>query len=154
MNLKIPYGDNGYSIKKDINQDGFKDFQNSLLHGKEVYLFDENQMQFLTKPIFLSFDWCLIDKKQKLYSNNYESHNYHKTNLFTLERLKQVFYYTASIDYTIEEDKENAIVRLYKISHNNLKDTTFIAQKEFDLLKAGFDYKKFWKDFIKSNGYH
>ncbi len=150
MNLKIPYGVNGYSIKTDINQDGFNDFQNSLLRGNEVYLFEENQMRFSTKPIVLAFDWCLIDKKQKLYSNNYESHNYNETNIFKLDGLRQVFYYTAPIHYKINEDKENAILRLYKVSNNNLRDTTFITQKEFDLSEAEFDYKKFWKGFIKN----
>ena len=110
-------------------------------------------MQFLRQPIFLAFDWCVIDKKQMLYSNNYESRDYNETDLFKLDGLKQIFYYTAPIDYKIEENKETAILRLYKILNNNLSDTTFVSQKEFDLLKADFDYKKFWSNFIKTKGY-
>ena len=152
-NLKIPYGTNGYSVKADINEDGFNDFQNSLLRGSEVYLFDKTQMRFSRQPIHLAFEWCMIHKKQKLYSNNYESHDVYETDLFRLDGLKQTFYYTAPIDYKVEKNEETATLRLYKISNNNLSDTIFIAQKVFDLLKGDFDYKKFWTDFIRKKGY-
>jgi hypothetical protein len=152
-NLKIPYGTNGHSIDTDINQDGNNDFQNSLLRGSQVYLFDTNQMKFHSEPISLAFEWTIIDSLQKLYCNNYEINGISETDLFKLDGLTQTFLYNAPITYEISANKEIATVRLYKVKNNDFSDTFFISQKKYDLLKSEFDYKKYWLALIREKGY-
>lgn len=152
-NLRLPYAINGNEVATDINQDGFKDFHSSLLRGSKVYLFDSQNKQFYQEPIYLAFEWSIIDKKEKLYINNYSTHDYNETNLFKLDGFKQIFYYDAPIKYEIGAGVETATIRLYKIRNNNLDDTIFISQQKIDILHSDFDYKKFWSDIIKKNGY-
>ena len=149
-NLLLPYATNGYSFDGDVNEDGFDDFQNSLLRGSEVYLFDPTLMQFSKTPVYFAFDWCLLDKKQKLYANNYEIEGYNETNLFRLEGVGQVYYYRAPIEYKVNNSEETETLRIYKIANNDLNDTTFITQKRINLLADSFDYRKFWMKFIKN----
>ncbi len=146
-NLKMSFGINGNACDIDVNQDGFNDFRNSLLRGSEVYLFDSSTKRFASEPISLAFDWTIIDSNKKIYSNNYEG-QVSRTDLFKLSENKQTILYTAPISFDINENKETATVRLYKVQNNDLSDTIFIAQQKFDLLKTEFDYKKYWKEFI------
>ena|GEM_PF-5193923 len=152
-NFKIPYGTNGNSAEIDINQDGFNDFQNSLLRGSQVYLFDTTQMRFYPEPISLAFEWTIIDSLQKLYSNNYEIKGISETDLFKLDGFKQTFLYNAPINYDISDNKEIATVRLYKIKNNDFTDTLFISQQKYNLLKNDFDYKKYWRNVITKKDY-
>jgi hypothetical protein len=152
-NLKLVYGINGNAADTDINNDGFNDFKSSLLRGSEIYFFDPVEKQFRQAPINLAFEWTVINKAEKLYSSNYEIRGLYETNLFRLTNYKQTYFYRAPIRYNITDREETATVRLYKVRNNDLTDTIFMYERKFDLKNTGFDYKIFWANVLKQNGY-
>ncbi len=151
LNTKIPYGINGMSYDIDFNKDGFNEFQNSLLRGSQIYLFDTAKLEFHSEPISLAFEWTIIDSSQKIFSNNYELSGIYQTNLFKLNGYRQKFLYTAELDYKVTTIKTKLFVRLYRVMKNDLTDTVFISQQHFDLKNKSFDYKKYWLTIIKNH---
>jgi hypothetical protein len=152
-NLRLGYGINGNEATTDINHDGFNDFTTSLLRGNHVYLFDSTQKEFHQEPIYVAFEWSVIDASKNFYSNNYSNRDYWHTSLFTLKGLKQTTIYNAVIDVQIDTISETGNLRLYKVNNNHFEDTVLIITKKIDLLNGDFDYRKYWTDFLKTKGY-
>lgn len=152
-NLKLSFGTNGLVHDTDINNDGFTDFQNSLLRGTEVYLFDPGKQQFSDNPVYLSFDWGKIAADRNFYYNNYESANLQVSNLFLLAGFKQSFLYSAMMYYPTDPAVNQATIKLYKLFNHNLNDTQFVSEKRVDIPDNGFDYKKFWQEALSKTEY-
>lgn len=151
-NLKLTYGINGNEANRDVNGDGINDFILSLLRGSEVYLFDTFANEFHRESIGLAFEWSIIDSTKGIYSNNYSNRNFWNTDLFSLNGFKQTFLYYAVIKESIDSMSEIGHLRVFKVRKNDLADTVLMCTKNIDFLHEDFDYRKFWKKFLRKKG--
>lgn len=148
-NLRIDIGPEGYSAESDLNLDGYNDFQNALLRGTMFYLFDTMKREYHTVPVYLAFEWTMIDSAKKLFCNYYSTKGLSYTNLFSLEGLKQHYLYTAQVEPYMVSKKERIRVRLYKINNNDLQDTVFVQQRIYDPEMGEFDAVEYWRRVMK-----
>jgi hypothetical protein len=150
-NFDAGYGTFGIDHKSDINNDGFSDYLCMVIDASWVNLFDKNYNQFSEAPLYISYDFELIDSTNNIYyqvwmKNKSRSisdlYRFIGNDQYYMYRLKQVN--QSSTDSTLK------MMRLYRCADGKKKDTLFMKNYKLDIGINAFNYKKFWEELIKN----
>jgi hypothetical protein len=151
-NFKTFYAADGNLYENDVNNDGFADFEQIMRNGEYVFLYDPHAKRFVDSSITLSTESELLDKQANIYYEVWPQNSpYWISDVYQFKglRLHCLFELCCIEDDTIMFSAGR--IRVYKCTGNNLADSVFIREEKIGKDFDEFDYKKYWRSFLRAN---
>jgi hypothetical protein len=151
-NFRTLYGFDGNLHENDVNDDGYADFEQFLHKGSYVFLYDPDAKKMVDTPINISLENGIIDKKANIHYEIWDQNDPEWiSTVYQFKGIRQ--YYLFTLRCISSDTMPNSVdyIRVYKCMNNDPEDTVFIRQVKIDEDYSDFDYKKYWKAFLRAN---